>query len=130
MQACQLNQAKKLVGLVDERLGPDLNKTEVEKVVRIALLCTNVSLSLRPTMSEVVNMLEGHLDIPDAIPEPSTYSEDLRFKALRDLNEHRSKQSLSVNQSQNSSTHTFSSASASNTHTSSNIEDYCSVDNS
>ncbi|ESW19974.1 hypothetical protein PHAVU_006G170500 [Phaseolus vulgaris] len=128
--ACQLNQAKKLVGLVDERLGPDLNKTEVEKVVRIALLCTNVSLSLRPTMSEVVNMLEGHLDIPDAIPEPSTYSEDLRFKALRDLNEHRSKQSLSVNQSQNSSTHTFSSASASNTHTSSNIEDYCSVDNS
>ncbi|CAJ1962039.1 unnamed protein product [Sphenostylis stenocarpa] len=114
--ACQLNQAKNLLGLVDERLGPDLNETEVEKVVRIALLCTNASLSLRPTMSEVVNMLEGQLDIPDAIPEPSTYSEDLRFKALRDLQQHRSKQSLSPNQSQNSSTHIFSSASPGNTH--------------
>jgi len=118
------------VGLVDESLGPDLNKTEVEKVVRIALLCTNASLSLRPTMSEVVNMLEGQLDIPDAIPEPSTYTEDLRFKALRDLHQHRSKYSLSVNQSQNSSTHTFSSGSAGNTHTTSNIEDHYSVDTS
>ncbi|XP_017436751.1 probable LRR receptor-like serine/threonine-protein kinase RFK1 isoform X1 [Vigna angularis] len=123
--ACQLNQAKKLVGIVDERLGPDLNETELEKVVRIALLCTNASVSLRPTMSEVVNMFEGELDIPDAIPEPSTYSEDLRFKSLRDLHQHRSKQSLS-----GSSSHTFSSASGGNTHTSSNIEDHCSTDNS
>ncbi|QCD76914.1 brassinosteroid insensitive 1-associated receptor kinase 1 [Vigna unguiculata] len=124
--ACKLNQAKKLEGLVDERLGQELNETEVEKVVRIALLCTNASVSLRPTMSEVVKMFEGELDIPDAIPEPSSYSEDLRFKALRDLNQHRSKQSLSGN----SSTHIFSSASGGNTHTSSNIEDHCSVDNS
>ncbi|XP_027931851.1 probable LRR receptor-like serine/threonine-protein kinase RFK1 isoform X2 [Vigna unguiculata] len=124
--ACKLNQAKKLEGLVDERLEQELNETEVEKVVRIALLCTNASVSLRPTMSEVVKMFEGELDIPDAIPEPSTYSEDLRFKALRDLNQHRSKQSLSGN----SSTHIFSSASGGNTHTSSNIEDHCSVDNS
>jgi len=126
LQACKLNQAKKLEGLVDERLEQELNETEVEKVVRIALLCTNASVSLRPTMSEVVKMFEGELDIPDAIPEPSTYSEDLRFKALRDLNQHRSKQSLSGN----SSTHIFSSASGGNTHTSSNIEDHCSVDNS
>ncbi|TKY71896.1 LRR receptor serine/threonine-protein kinase RFK1 [Spatholobus suberectus] len=129
-KACNLNQTQNLVGLIDERLGPDLNKTEVEKVVKVALLCTNASPSLRPTMSEVVNMLEGHTDIPDAIPEPSTYNDDLRFKALRDLHQHRSKQSLSGNQSQSSMTHTLSSTSGGNTHTTSYIEDHSSVDNS
>lgn len=125
--ACQLNQTKNLVGLIDERLGPNLNKTEIEKLVKVALLCTNASPSLRPTMSEVVNMLEGQADIPDAIPEPSTYNEDLRFKALRDLHQYRSKQSLSGNQSQDSMTHTFSSASGGNIHTTSYIEDHSSV---
>ncbi|XP_020202017.1 probable LRR receptor-like serine/threonine-protein kinase RFK1 isoform X1 [Cajanus cajan] len=127
--ACHLNQAQNLVGLIDERLGSDLNKKEVEKVVKVALLCTNASPSLRPTMSEVVNMLEGHTDIPDTIPDPSTYNDDLRFKALRDLHQYRSNQSLGGNQSQDSMTHTFSSASGGNTHTTSYIEDHSSVDN-
>ncbi|TKY73291.1 LRR receptor serine/threonine-protein kinase [Spatholobus suberectus] len=112
-----------LVGPIDERLGPDLNKTEVEKAVKVALLCTNASPSLRPTTPEVVNMLEGQADIPDSILEPSTYNDDLRFKALRDLHQHRSKQSLSGNQSQSSMTHAFSSTSGGNTHTTSYIED-------
>ncbi|KAG4384150.1 hypothetical protein GLYMA_13G224500v4 [Glycine max] len=110
-RACQLNQTRNLMELIDERLGPDLNKMEVEKVVKIGLLCSNASPTLRPTMSEVVNMLEGHADIPDVIPEPSTYNDDLRFKALRNLHQYQSKQSLSGNQSQSSMTHTFTSAS-------------------
>uniref|UniRef100_A0A2P2MSW5 LRR-RLK n=1 Tax=Rhizophora mucronata TaxID=61149 RepID=A0A2P2MSW5_RHIMU len=54
-------------------------------MVKVGLLCTNASPTLRPTMSEVVSMLEGRMDIPDMVPEPSTYSDDLRFKAMRDL---------------------------------------------
>ena len=36
-------------------------------------------------MSEVLSMLEGRMTVPDMIPEPSTYNDDLRFKAMRDL---------------------------------------------
>lgn len=103
--------------LVDERLGSKVNEREAETVIKVALLCTNASAALRPTMSEVVNMLEGKLDIPDVTPEPSAYNEDLRFKALRDLGQW-SRQSLNGSQTQSSVTiHTFSIASG-NTSTS------------
>ena len=110
--------------LIDESLGPDVNISEAEMVIKAALLCTNASPSLRPTMSEVVNMLEGHAAIPDMVPDPSSYNEDLRFKALRDFHQHRPKQSLSVSQTQHSVTaHTFTSTSGDNTYTS-YIEDH------
>ncbi|KAK2642584.1 hypothetical protein Ddye_024347 [Dipteronia dyeriana] len=35
-------------------------------------------------MFEVVGMLEGATDIPDVIPEAGSYSQDLRFKDIRD----------------------------------------------
>lgn len=70
--------------LVDPRLGSEFNKVEAERMIKIALLCTNASPSLRPTMSEVVSMLEGSSNIPDVIPEAGGLSEDLRFKTLRD----------------------------------------------
>lgn len=34
-------------------------------MIKIALLCTNKSPALRPTMSEVVNMLEGRIKIKE-----------------------------------------------------------------
>ncbi|CAM8898209.1 unnamed protein product [Rhodiola kirilowii] len=82
--ACQLQRTQKPILLVDEKLGSKFDKVEVERMIRVALLCTNASPSLRPNMSEVVNMLEGTREIPDVIPESSGYGEDLRFKALRD----------------------------------------------
>lgn len=128
MQACQLHKTQNLVKLVDERLGPDVNIMEAEMMVKVALLCTNVSPSLRPTMSEVVNMLEGQAIIPDVIPEPSA-NEDIRFKGLRDFHQQRSKQSLSESQTQHSMTvPPFSSTSGGNTYTS-YIEDRSLVDN-
>ncbi|KAM7505866.1 hypothetical protein LguiB_004770 [Lonicera macranthoides] len=96
--ACNLQKDGNLEELLDERLGSKVNKEEAEKMVKIALLCTNASPSLRPIMSEVVNMLEGKISIPEIIPEPSTYTEDLRFKAMRDF--HREKQSLTSSRSQ------------------------------
>ncbi|KAF7803234.1 putative LRR receptor-like serine/threonine-protein kinase RFK1 [Senna tora] len=102
--ACQLQKNGNLMELVDERLGSKVNEREAETVIKVALLCTNASPSLRPTMSEVVNMLEGQVAIPDVIPEPSSYFEDLRFKALRDFGQHWSRQSLSGSQNQSSGT--------------------------
>lgn len=70
--------------LVDQKLGFEFNEVEAERMIRVALICTNASPSLRPTMSEVVSMLEGTSIIPDAVPLSGTHSEDLRFKTLRD----------------------------------------------
>ncbi|KAI9121686.1 hypothetical protein K1719_008719 [Acacia pycnantha] len=107
--ACQLQQSGKLMELVDERIGSYVNESEAEKVLKVALLCTNASPSIRPTMSEVVNMLEGKMEIPNVVPEPGANNEDLRFKALRDLDKW-SRQSVNGCQTQSSSAslHTFS----------------------
>lgn len=69
---------------MDPRLGSEFNKVEAEKMIKVALICTNASPSLRPMMSEVVSMLGGSSNIPDVIPEAGSFSEDLRFKTLRD----------------------------------------------
>ena len=96
MQACHLQQSGKLLELVDEKLGSEFDEKEAEIMVKVALLCTNASASLRPSMSEAVNMLEGQATVPDVIPEPSTYREDLRFKAMRDLHRERQKDDSST----------------------------------
>ncbi|KDP21154.1 hypothetical protein JCGZ_21625 [Jatropha curcas] len=82
--ACHLQQSGNLLELVDERLGSEFNKVEAERMVEVAFLCTNATPSLRPTMSEVVSMLEGTSIIPDVIPEESDHNGDLRFKVMKD----------------------------------------------
>lgn len=81
-QACHLQESKKIDELIDERLGSRVNKEEVERVVKVALLCTNATPSVRPTMSEAVRMMEGNLAIPDTVAEGSTES---RMKAMNDF---------------------------------------------
>ncbi|KAJ0597544.1 putative protein kinase RLK-Pelle-DLSV family [Helianthus annuus] len=83
--ACRLETSKQYKELFDERLESTINNEEAETVVKVALLCTNGSPSMRPTMSEVVNMLDGKTCVPEIVPQPSGYSEDLRFKAMRDF---------------------------------------------
>ncbi|KAK3206729.1 hypothetical protein Dsin_020775 [Dipteronia sinensis] len=82
--ACHLQQNGKLMELVDPKLKSEFKEEEAERMIKVSLLCTNASPSLRPTMSEVVGMLVGTTNIPDAIPEAGSYSQDLRFKAIRD----------------------------------------------
>ncbi|KAJ6416782.1 hypothetical protein OIU84_002622 [Salix udensis] len=98
--ACHLQQSESFLELVDEKLGSEVNIKEAETMVKVALLCTNASPTLRPTMSEVVSMLEGRMAIPDTLPEPSSYTEDLRFKAMRDLRQHEQSHRFSENQTQ------------------------------
>ncbi|KAK6917730.1 Serine-threonine/tyrosine-protein kinase, catalytic domain [Dillenia turbinata] len=82
--ACHLYNNGNIVELIDEKLGFDFSKEEAERMVKVALLCTNASPTPRPTMSEVVGMLEGWTPLPGIILEASTNTEDLRFRALRD----------------------------------------------
>ncbi|CAN1847318.1 Probable LRR receptor-like serine/threonine-protein kinase RFK1 [Linum perenne] len=107
--ACQLQKGGNLSPIIDESLNSEVKKDEAEIMIKIGLLCTNASPTLRPTMSEVVNMLEGRMAVPDTIPEPSCYTDDLRFKALRDLKRHGEVQSQGF--SHNSTTLTLNSSS-------------------
>ncbi|RVW79034.1 putative LRR receptor-like serine/threonine-protein kinase [Vitis vinifera] len=79
-----LQQKGNLMELVDPKLGADLNKEEAKIMIKVALLCTNPSPALRPTMSAVVSMLKGQTVVPEVlIMDPSSYSDHLKFNALR-----------------------------------------------
>nr|GMD93200.1 probable leucine-rich repeat receptor-like serine/threonine-protein kinase At3g14840 [Ipomoea batatas] len=62
-RALVLQENGNLMELIDPRLGSDFDKEQALKMIEVALLCTNPSPVLRPSMSEVVNMLEGSDDI-------------------------------------------------------------------
>ncbi|KAK9022808.1 hypothetical protein V6N11_003047 [Hibiscus sabdariffa] len=90
--ALVLQQKGNLMELVDPRLGTEFNKEEAIRMTRVALLCTNSSPALRPTMSEVVNMLEGRTLVPELIMDPTIFADESRFGALKDqLNQMRSR---------------------------------------
>ncbi|KAJ3682312.1 hypothetical protein LUZ60_014885 [Juncus effusus] len=56
--AWRLYEANELLSLVDESLNPDeYDANEVKRTIEMALMCTQSTVSARPTMSEVVVML-------------------------------------------------------------------------
>lgn len=58
--------------LVDRRLGLEFNKEEALVMIKVALLCTNVTAALRPTMSSVVSMLEGKIVVDEEFSGETT----------------------------------------------------------
>ncbi|KAL2457600.1 putative LRR receptor-like serine/threonine-protein kinase RFK1 [Abeliophyllum distichum] len=102
--ASHLQESKNVDELVDPRLGSQVNKEEVGRTVKVALLCTNITPSIRPTMSEVVQMLEGQMAIPDVVPAGSTHTDDMRFRTMKDFHRQRQNGSSSGSQTQNSTT--------------------------
>ncbi|KAI3978557.1 hypothetical protein MKX01_015732 [Papaver californicum] len=55
----KLEREKRLSAIVDRNLCRNYVSQEVEMMIQVALLCTQGSPEERPTMSEVVRMLEG-----------------------------------------------------------------------
>lgn len=51
-------------------------------MIKIALLCTNKSPALRPTMSEVVNMLDGRTKIKEPNMNVIMSEEELMLKEI------------------------------------------------
>ncbi|KAA8515036.1 hypothetical protein F0562_018175 [Nyssa sinensis] len=82
--ALVLRQKGCLMELVDPKLGSDFNMEEAIRMIKVALLCSNPSPALRPTMSAVVSMLEGHINVHDVITDANIYGDELRLQALRD----------------------------------------------
>ncbi|RWR96262.1 Protein kinase domain-containing protein [Cinnamomum micranthum f. kanehirae] len=77
-----LQERGSLIELVDPKLGSEFNKEEAIGMMTIALLCTNSSSILRPTMSAVVSMLEGRTDVQNHISKPNPSSDDLDIEAI------------------------------------------------
>ncbi|KHN11945.1 Putative LRR receptor-like serine/threonine-protein kinase [Glycine soja] len=80
-----LQERGSLLELVDPNLGSEYLTEEAMVVLNVALLCTNASPTLRPTMSQVVSMLEGWTDIQDLLSDPgySAISSSSKHKSIR-----------------------------------------------
>ncbi|KAL0759755.1 hypothetical protein Bca101_075905 [Brassica carinata] len=73
--------------ILDPKLEGVYDVMEAERMIKVSLLCSNKSPTLRPTMSEVVKMLEGETEIEQIISDPGVYGDELRFKrSSEDLN--------------------------------------------
>ncbi|GAA0182666.1 hypothetical protein LIER_42309 [Lithospermum erythrorhizon] len=81
-KALVLQQADEILELVDPKLGSNYNVEEATRIIKVALLCTNPSPALRPTMSSVVSMFEGKISIQENVNQ-SLY-EDPLFKSVRE----------------------------------------------
>ncbi|CAH2065726.1 unnamed protein product [Thlaspi arvense] len=75
--AWNLHEKSREVELIDHELT-EFNMDEVKRMIRIALLCTQSSHSLRPPMSRVMAMLSGDVDVSDVTSKPG-YLTDWRF---------------------------------------------------
>ena len=80
LQAYVLQEQGKLLDLVDPILGSNYSKEEALRMLNMALLCTNQSFSLRPSMSTIVSMTEGKTKVE--APMRTESEDDMRFKAF------------------------------------------------
>ena len=62
---------------MDPKLS-EINEEDVKRVIRVSLLCTQASPTLRPSMSRVVAMLIGDTNVGTVISRPG-YLTDWRF---------------------------------------------------
>ncbi|OMO82775.1 hypothetical protein COLO4_22836 [Corchorus olitorius] len=88
--ALVLQQKGNLMELVDKTLGTNFNKEEAMTIIKVALLCTNPSPALRPTMSAVVSMLEGHTAVYEITRDPSNYGDQMGYKSFMNFDLQRS----------------------------------------
>nr|GEX18599.1 probable leucine-rich repeat receptor-like serine/threonine-protein kinase At3g14840 [Tanacetum cinerariifolium] len=71
-RAVELNDTGNSMELVDSRLNSEYDLQEMTVVINLALLCTTISPTDRPTMSSVVSMLEGRIVPQSSVGEQST----------------------------------------------------------
>lgn len=74
--------------IIDPILEGDFNSKEVVRMIKVALLCTNSSPSLRPTMSEAVKMLEGEIEVTQVFSDPDLYGHNWSISKRRDIETH------------------------------------------
>ncbi|KAI9085943.1 hypothetical protein K1719_032020 [Acacia pycnantha] len=77
-----LQEQGNLIELVDPNLGSSYSSHEAMIMLEVALLCTNPSPTLRPSMSSVVGMLEGKLPIQAPVIKHRQSGQNMRFNAF------------------------------------------------
>lgn len=87
IKAYVLQEQGNLLELVDPSLGENYSKEEAKKMLHLALLCTNPSPTLRPTMSSVVSMLEGKIPVQAPLVKRRSLEDEMRFKAFEKLSQ-------------------------------------------
>ncbi|KAF9666671.1 hypothetical protein SADUNF_Sadunf16G0253000 [Salix dunnii] len=99
-----LKEEGALLELVDPSLGQDYNEEEVITMINVALLCSNVSAAVRPTMSAVVSMLEGKAGVQDfEIPDKSKPMDEHKIEEMRKHFQVINRQEISETQTQSMS---------------------------
>lgn len=73
-----------MLELVDPRLSSKFQAEEAMVMINVALLCTNVTPSLRPTMSSVVRMLEDRT-VHEVVSDSSELLDDMKTKAMQEF---------------------------------------------
>ncbi|KAG5020435.1 hypothetical protein JHK87_016290 [Glycine soja] len=76
-------QKEEAFHLLDWKIGFGLLQKEVTARINVSLLCTNVTASLRPTMSLVVSMLEGRSVVQEVFSESSEALDEKKLEAMR-----------------------------------------------
>lgn len=76
-QAWNLHENDIEIELVDPALK-EYDADEVRRIIGVALLCTQASPGLRPTMSRVVAMLSGDIEVASVTTRPG-YLTDWKF---------------------------------------------------
>ncbi|XP_031505132.1 probable LRR receptor-like serine/threonine-protein kinase At1g56130 isoform X3 [Nymphaea colorata] len=80
LQAWHLHENNSHLKLVDPTLTV-YDKEEALRVIRVALLCTQASASLRPRMSRAIAMLSGDIEVSAATSRPA-YLTDWHFQDI------------------------------------------------
>ncbi|KAF6147878.1 hypothetical protein GIB67_014458 [Kingdonia uniflora] len=79
-RAWYLHENNRGLELVDQTLS-DFNEEEAKRILGVSLLCTQASPSLRPSMSRVVAMLAGDIEVSNVTSRPG-YLTDWQFSDL------------------------------------------------
>ncbi|XP_062114499.1 probable LRR receptor-like serine/threonine-protein kinase At1g56140 [Humulus lupulus] len=85
--AWNLQEQNNEADLVDSELS-EFNEDEVRRLIRVALLCTQTSPTLRPSMSRVVAILSGDIEVSTQISMPgylASWSLDILSSILSDV---------------------------------------------
>ncbi|XP_030962003.1 probable LRR receptor-like serine/threonine-protein kinase At1g56140 isoform X2 [Quercus lobata] len=75
--AWQLHENNREVDLADSKLS-EFNEEEVKRLIGVSLLCTQASPTLRPSMSRVVAMLSGDIEVSTVTSRPG-YLTDWKY---------------------------------------------------
>ncbi|XP_010480726.1 PREDICTED: probable LRR receptor-like serine/threonine-protein kinase At1g29720 [Camelina sativa] len=102
--ALTLQQTGDIMEIIDSKLEGEFNSDEAVRMIKVALICTNSSPSLRPAMSEAVKMLEGEIEIKQVMSDPGLYGHNWSFSKLSDLDKHGSSSTSGVTTDQTTTT--------------------------